>query len=119
MPRAVPVAEGPEEIRAAKIVEARSACSARRLDVGGGAQCPDYALVGPDGEDIGLLEVTSITPQRYVSFWSTRTRPYRNWRLPGLKRNWKLSLADARSNLKPLRKVAEPLLLGRFRLLSG
>jgi hypothetical protein len=91
---AVTKPEGPEERSASAIVSAVTGCVIRRLDPGGGrSQLADYVLVGIDGAEIGLLEVTSITDKRREEFWSPRTRKHRSWKDPRLKRLWLVTVA--------------------------
>ena len=63
------------EHAASAIVSAVTSCTTRRLDPGGGAlQLADYVLVSADGNDIGLLEVTSVTHERSEAFEAASTK---------------------------------------------
>lgn len=87
--------ERPDERDAAHIVRIMTGCEAARLDPSGGAQQrSDYRLLSARGDDIGLLEVTSIMDQRREAFFSPRTRDRRSWEVPGLRRLWIVWLQD-------------------------
>ena len=109
---AVTKPEGPEEHAASEIVSAVTGCVSRRLDPGGGkTQLADYILIGSDGAEIGLLEVTSITDKRRENFWSPRTKKHRYWKDPRLKQLWLVTVAHTGVRLERVRPAVTPVLI--------
>lgn len=103
--------EPPDERRAADIVGAVTGCATRRLDVGDGIQRPDYALVDPDGLNIGVLEVTSISSGAHNSFFSAKARKHRTWTEEGLRSNWIVTVDVATRELRRLRRAVSTVLV--------
>jgi hypothetical protein len=104
--------ESADELAASAIVRAVTEGDTRRLDPGGGrTQLADYVLVGNDGRDVGLLEVTSITDKRYEAFWSAKTGKSRSWRDARLRRLWVVSLQHTGVRLERLRAITTPVLI--------
>lgn len=98
-----PTTEPPEEDRAAAIVAAITACATHWLDRGDGVQRPDYSLLDESGEQIGVLEVTTLSSRSHNSFFSRKAGKHRSWSDPNLRCNWLVSVDSSARELRTLR----------------
>ena len=93
----------PEEEAAREIVEALTiGRRLRRLDVGG-SQVADYEIVDCEDRRVVLLEVTTSTPGKRLSFDASLARF--DWEFDGLRRSWWIHVRSVDPVEVPLRAL--------------
>jgi len=98
-----------EETAAAEIVSVVTHCRVRLTDTGTVQSAVDYSLLSTDGDEIGVMEVTTATDNKFTSFYSWAHRRDRTFAEPELGNSWIVSV-NAPIKLKRLKqKLVEEL----------
>jgi hypothetical protein len=91
----------PLELKAAVIVARATGVTCEPLDEGGGSrQLADFALIGTDGIQVGVLEVTTTTRQRRVAI--QKQLAALDWEWPDLRFHWSVKTRDAQVDARPV-----------------
>lgn len=98
-----------EETAAAEIVSVVTQCSVRVTDTGTVQSAVDCSLSSTDGDEIGVMEVTTATYDKFTSFYGEDNRRHRAFAEPQLGHSWTVSV-NGPIKLKRLRqKLVEKL----------
>ena len=92
-----------EETAAAEIVSVVTQCGYLLTDTGTVQSAVDYSLLSTDGDEIGVMEVTTATDKKFASFYSWARRHDRSFTEPELGNSW-LVTVNGPIRLKRLRQ---------------